>query len=56
MSKIAEYKKQHPEYRNIPDLELADRLYQVAYKGKMSLMKILILKQINQNLNLRHQK
>ena len=36
MSKIAEYKKQHPEYRNIPDLELADRLYQVAYKGKMS--------------------
>ena len=36
MSKIYEYKQQHPEYRNIPDLELAEKLYETYYKGKMS--------------------
>ena len=28
MSKISEYKKQYPEYANIPDLELAEALYE----------------------------
>ena len=36
MSKISEYKQQHPQYRNIPDLELAEKLYETYYKGKMS--------------------
>ena len=36
MSKISEYKQQHPEYRNIPDLELAEKLYEKYYKGKIS--------------------
>jgi len=35
MSKIAEYKKQHPEYANISDLELAEALYEKVYKGKL---------------------
>ena len=36
MSEIAKYKKQHPEYRNIPDIELAEILYEKAYKGRMN--------------------
>ena len=36
MSSIADYKKQHPEYVNIPDLELAEILYKKAYKGKIN--------------------
>jgi len=36
MSKISEYKQQYPRYRNIPDLELAEKLYETYYKGKMS--------------------
>ena len=36
MSEIAKYKKQHPEYRNIPDLQLAEILYEKAYKGRMN--------------------
>ena len=36
MSKISEYKQQYPKYRNIPDLELAEKLYETYYKGKMS--------------------
>ena len=35
MASISDYKKQHPEYANIPDLELAETLYKKAYKGKM---------------------
>ena len=36
MASISDYKKQHPEYRNIPDLQLAEILYEKAYKGKIS--------------------
>ena len=36
MSKISEYKKQYPRYRNIPDLQLAEIMYEKSYKGKMS--------------------
>ena len=36
MSEIAKYKKQHPEYRNIPDIELAEILYEKAYKGRIT--------------------
>jgi len=36
MSKISEYKQQYPKYRNIPDLQLAETLYETYYKGKMS--------------------
>ena len=35
MASISDYKKQHPEYANIPDLELAEILYEKAYKGKI---------------------
>ena len=35
MASISDYKKQHPEYRNIPDLELAEIMYEKAYKGKL---------------------
>ena len=35
MSSIADYKKQHPEYANIPDLDLAETLYNKTYKGKI---------------------
>ena len=35
MSKISEYKKQYPEYANIPDLELAEALYEREYKGRI---------------------
>jgi len=35
MASIADYKKQHPEYANIPDRKLADILYEKGYKGKM---------------------
>jgi hypothetical protein len=35
MSSIADYKKQHPEYANIPDIKLAETLYEKAYKGKI---------------------
>ena len=36
MSKISEYKQQYPRYRNIPDLQLAEIMYEKSYKGKMS--------------------
>jgi hypothetical protein len=36
MASISDYKKQHPEYRNIPDLQLAEIMYEKAYKGKIS--------------------
>ena len=35
MASISDYKKQHPEYRNIPDLQLAEIMYEKAYKGKI---------------------
>lgn len=35
MSSIADYKKQHPEYANIPDLQLAENLYEKVYKDKV---------------------
>ena len=35
MASISDYKKQHPEYRNIPDLQLAEIMYEKAYKGKL---------------------
>ena len=35
MTKIAEYKKQYPEYENIPDVKLAEALYNRVYKGKI---------------------
>ena len=35
MSKISDYKKQHPEYANIPDVELAEILYEKVYKGRI---------------------
>jgi len=35
MSKISEYKKQYPRYRNIPNLQLAEIMYEKSYKGKM---------------------
>jgi len=35
MSKISDYKKQHPEYANIPNVKLAEILYEKAYKGRM---------------------
>ena len=35
MATINEYKKQHPEYANIPDVTLAEQLYKKVYKGKI---------------------
>ena len=32
MASISDYKKQHPEYTNIPDLELAEALYERVYE------------------------
>jgi len=34
MASISDYKKQYPEYSNIPDLELAEALYEKVYKGQ----------------------
>ena len=34
MSTISDYKKLHPEYANIPDLDLAESLYEKVYKNK----------------------
>ena len=34
MSTISDYKKKHPEYANIPDLDLAESLYEKVYKNK----------------------
>ena len=36
MANISDYKKKHPEYSNIPDLELAEVLYEKVYKNKLS--------------------
>jgi len=35
MATLAEYKKEHPEYQNIPDITLAESLYEKVYKGKI---------------------
>ena len=35
MASISDYKKKHPEYSNIPDLELAEILYEKVYKSKL---------------------
>ena len=32
---IAEIKKEYPVYQNIPDVELADKIYDKYYKGKL---------------------
>ncbi len=32
MASISDYKKKHPEYHNIPDLELAEIFYEKDYK------------------------
>ena len=34
MSTISDYKKKHPEYANIPDLDLAEVLFEKVYKNK----------------------
>jgi len=34
MSAISDYKKLHPEYANIPDLDLAEAMYEKVYKNK----------------------
>ena len=34
--KIKDFKKQYPYYKNVPDLELAEKLYEKYYKGKIS--------------------
>ena len=34
MSTISDYKKKHPEYANIPDLDLAEVLFEKVYNNK----------------------
>ena len=34
MSAISDYKKLHPEYANIPDLDLAEVMFEKVYKNK----------------------